>query len=233
MTSKEKECLNLQKVIGYNFKDENLLLEALSHSSYVNERKMLKIRCYERLEFLGDAVLELVSSTLLFNAKEDLNEGQLSKMRASLVCEKALAPCARRIQLGSYILLGHGERMNHGEERDSILCDVIEAVLGAVYLDGGFDAAKTFAENFILNEEAFDAEPVDYKTQLQEIVQASFKENVIYEVVSSSGPDHNKSYEVCVRIADRVYGRGIGSSKKSAEQSAAKETVELLKTGRN
>ena len=229
MIQAEADALKLEEVIGYTFKNKELLLEALSHSSYVNEHKHVKRACYERLEFLGDAVLELSSSTFLFKNFPELSEGELSKFRATLVCEKALAPCARKIQLGSYILLGHGEKLNHGEDRDSMLCDVIEAVIGAIYLDSDFTEADRFISRFILNEDSLlHQDFVDYKTKLQEIVQAASSEHIVYEIVSSSGPDHDKCFEVCVSVGGKTLGTGTGHSRKNAEQNAAKEAIERL-----
>jgi len=232
MTTVEIKAHELEEVIGYRFKDIGLLIEALSHSSYVNEHKNQNFACYERLEFLGDAVLELASSTFLFRHYPDLNEGELSKLRASLVCEKALAPCARKIQLGRYILLGHGEKLNHGEDRDSLLCDVIEAIIGAIYTDSGFEEAGRFIFGFILDGESIThADFVDHKTKFQELVQAHTSEPIVYEIVSTTGPDHSKQFEVEVRVGEQVLGRGIGSSRKSAEQNAAGEAVNTISKG--
>ena len=228
----ETRALELEKVIDYSFRDKALLIEALSHSSYVNEHKKGNASCYERLEFLGDAVLELASSNFLFHHYPGLNEGELSKLRAALVCEKALAPCARKIQLGSYILLGHGEKLNHGEERDSLLCDVIEAVIGAIYTDSGLEEANRFIFRFILDEDSLThLDFIDYKTKFQEIVQANTSEPIVYEIVGTSGPDHSKQFEVEARVGDRTLGRGVGTSRKNAEQIAAKEAINTLSKG--
>jgi ribonuclease-3 len=198
----------------------------------VNEQRKSGTGCYERLEFLGDAVLELASSTFLFHHFPELNEGELSKLRAALVCEKALAPCARKIQLGSYILLGHGEKLSHGEERDSLLCDVMEAIIGAIYTDSGLEEANKFIFSFILNDESLaHLDFVDYKTKFQELVQAHTSEPIVYEIVGTSGPDHSKQFEVEVRIGERTLGRGVGSSRKNAEQVAAKEAMNILSKG--
>ncbi len=230
MIQAEAEALKLEDIIGYTFKDKELLLEALSHSSYINEQKHAKRTCYERLEFLGDAVLELASSTFLFKKYPTLSEGELSKFRATLVCEKALAPCARKIQLGSYILLGRGEKLSHGEDRDSMLCDVIEAVIGAIYLDAGFEEAKKFIFKFILTEDSLiHHDFVDYKTKLQEMIQARTSEHISYEIVNTSGPDHDKQFDVIVSIGGRPVGTGRGHSRKNAEQDAAREAIEHIK----
>jgi ribonuclease-3 len=228
----EKEALRLEEVIGYSFANKSLLIEALSHSSYVNEQRKRNMNCYERLEFLGDAVLELASSTFLFRHFPELNEGELSKLRAALVCEKALAPCARKIQLGSYILLGHGEKMSHGEERDSLLCDVMEAIIGAIYTDSGLEEANRFIFRFILNDDSLrHLDFVDYKTRFQELVQAHTPEPIVYEIVGTSGPDHCKLFEVEARLGDRTLGRGSGTSRKNAEQDAAREAINIFSKG--
>ena len=228
----EQEALRIEEVIGYSFGNKSLLIEALSHSSYVNEQRRGSTNCYERLEFLGDAVLELASSTFLFNHCPELNEGELSKLRAALVCEKALAPCARKIQLGSYILLGHGEKLNHGEERDSLLCDVMEAIIGAIYTDAGLEEANRFIFSFILNDDSLKhLDFIDYKTKFQELVQAHSSEPISYEIVGTSGPDHSKQFEVEVRLGERALGRGAGSSRKNAEQKAAREAINILSKG--
>ena len=228
----EQEALRIEDVIGYSFGNKSLLIEALSHSSYVNEQRKGSTNCYERLEFLGDAVLELASSTFLFHHCPELNEGELSKLRAALVCEKALAPCARKIQLGSYILLGHGEKLNHGEERDSLLCDVMEAIIGAIYTDAGLEEANRFIFSFILNDDSLKhLDFIDYKTKFQELVQAHSSEPILYEIVGTSGPDHSKQFEVEVRLGERTLGRGVGSSRKNAEQDAAREAINILSKG--
>ena len=164
------ELKSLEELIGYSFKNKDYLTLALSHSSYVNELVNQKRQCNERIEFLGDAVLELVSSSYLYKSMPTEKEGELSKRRAALVCEKSLAVVARRIELGRFILLGKGERMNGGAERDSILSDALEAVIGAIYLDGGFGEAEKFVLNFVLD--GTEGEFIDYKTRLQELIQA-------------------------------------------------------------
>lgn len=230
MTNRELESLSLQEVIDYNFENEGLLIEALSHSSYINERKLNTHECYERLEFLGDAVLELVSSEFLFKAHPEMSEGNLSKQRASLVCEKALAPCARRIQLGDYILLGHGEEKNHGNERDSILCDVIEAIIGAIYLDGGFEKAEAFIKRFVLDEMSLKSSITDYKTTLQEYVYSRHLGEIEYKVVSTKGPEHDKIYSVELYVSGALMGTGSGHSMKVAEAAAAAMALDKYKS---
>ena len=215
----------LQQKIDYQFKDENLLFTALTHSSYANEHKLHKIHHNERLEFLGDAVLELVSSEFLFHNNPKLPEGELTKTRASMVCEPALAFCARDLDLGEYLLLGKGEDATGGRKRESVTSDAMEALIGAIYLDGGFANAKEFIHRFILKDLENKKLFFDSKTILQEIVQANFKEVISYHLIGEEGPDHNKIFEVEARIGGKAWGRGKGSSKKSAEQQAAYEAI--------
>ena len=205
----------LEQKIGYVFKDKSLIERALMHSSYTNEKHLKKYECNERLEFLGDAVLELVSSAYLFNEFPKVSEGELTKTRASMVCEPSLAMCARDIGLGDYLLLGKGEEATGGRKRDSITSDAMEALIGAIYLDGGF----------ILTDLEDKKLFYDSKTILQEIVQANMTGNVSYELIDEQGPDHNKIFEVEARIGGKAWGRGKGSSKKSAEQQAAYEAI--------
>ena len=193
----------LQEVIGYQFRDPGLLTHALTHSSYANEKHWDKTRCNERLEFLGDAVREM------------------TKLRASLVCEPTLAYCADVIPLGDYLLLGKGEDLTGGRKRPSVVSDAMEAVIGAIYLDGGLANAKEFIHRFILNDIEHKQLFYDSKTILQEMVQAKYKETLVYELIKEEGPDHNKSFEVCVKIGDEEIGRGLGRTKKAAEQVAA------------
>lgn len=219
----------LEEKIGYNFKDSHLLRHAVTHSSYVNEKHMKKADCNERLEFLGDAVLELISSEYLFFENQTMPEGELTKLRASMVCEKALAFCARDLELGSYLLLGKGEDATGGRFRESITSDALEALIGAIYLDGGFANAKEFILKYILNDLEGKRLFYDSKTILQEIVQSNFKEPVSYELLGEKGPDHNKVFEVAVRIGDDRYGVGFGRTKKAAEQEAAYQSILALR----
>ena len=219
----------LEEKIGYNFKDSHLLRHAVTHSSYVNEKHMKKADCNERLEFLGDAVLELISSEYLFFENQTMPEGELTKLRASMVCEKALAFCARDLELGSYLLLGKGEDATGGRFRESITSDALEALIGAIYLDGGFANAKEFIHRFILTDIEHKQLFFDSKTILQEIVQSNFKEPVSYELLGEKGPDHNKVFEVAVRIGDDRYGVGSGRTKKAAEQEAAYQSILALR----
>ena len=221
----KRNLKELEHRIGYTFQDFALLKKAMSHSSYVNEEHLPKYECNERLEFLGDAVLELVSSEFLFHNNPKLPEGELTKTRASMVCEPSLAMCARDIGLGDYLLLGKGEEATGGRKRDSITSDAMEALIGAIYLDGGFTNAKEFIHHFILTDLEDKKLFYDSKTILQEIVQANMTGNVSYELIDEQGPDHNKIFEVEARIGGKAWGRGKGSSKKSAEQQAAYEAI--------
>ena len=218
----------LEKRIGYYFKDRSLLKRALMHSSYVNEKHLQKYECNERLEFLGDAVLELVSSEFLFFDNETMPEGELTKSRASMVCEPSLAFCAREIELGEFLLLGKGEDATGGRKRDSITSDALEALIGAIYLDGGFASAKEFVHKFVLNDLENKKLFYDSKTILQEIVQANFGHPISYKLLGEEGPDHNKSFHVVVSIGNVEYGSGKGRTKKAAEQEAAYQTILML-----
>lgn len=211
----------LQGKIGYSFKDSSLLTLAMSHSSYANEKHLSKLGCNERLEFLGDAVLEIVSSDFLFHRFPDMPEGDLTKTRASMVCEPTLAYCAEQIDLGSYLLLGKGEDATGGRTRNSVVSDAMEALIGAIYLDGGFTSAKEFILNFVLNDMEHKKLFYDSKTILQEIVQGHTDETLTYVLLKEEGPDHNKSFEVSAMLDGQEIGRGIGRTKKSAEQRAA------------
>ena len=219
----------LEKKISYSFSDEGLLKHAMTHSSYVNEKRLKKTDCNERLEFLGDAVLELVSSEYLFFENPKMPEGELTKLRASMVCEKALAFCARDLDLGDFLLLGKGEDATGGRKRDSITSDALEALIGAIYLDGGFANAKEFILNHVLNDLEGKRLFYDSNTILQELVQGNSEKRICYELVGEVGPDHNKSFQVEVRIGDTTYGQGIGRTKKAAEQEAAYQAILKLK----
>ena len=220
----------LEKKIGYTFENHKLLERAMMHSSYTNEKHLEKYRCNERLEFLGDAVLELISSEYLFGELPRVSEGELTKTRASMVCEPSLAMCARDIDLGSYLLLGKGEEATGGRMRDSITSDAMEALIGAIYLDGGFTSAKEFIHRFILTDLEDKKLFYDSKTILQEIVQANKAGNITYELVGEEGPDHNKTFEVRVRIGGQPYGSGKGRSKKAAEQKAAYQAIIMYRS---
>lgn len=218
----------LEKKTGHKFKDIHYLQTAVTHSSYANERGR-ETGCNERQEFLGDAVLSVVVSDHLYRSTH-LSEGDLTKLRASLVCEKSLCGFARSISLGSFLLLGKGEENTGGTDRPSILADAFEAVIAAVYLDGGMEAARGFVIPFV--ESTMESERSksfeDYKTLLQEIVQKNPQEVLSYVLTDESGPDHDKRFEVEVRLNSNVIGRGVGRSKKAAEQLAAREALKLM-----
>lgn len=226
----EDKLKELEKRIGYKFQDFSLLKHALMHSSYTNEKHLPKYQCNERLEFLGDAVLELVSSEFLFLENPKEPEGKLTKTRASMVCEPSLAFCARDIELGSYLLLGKGEEATGGRTRESVTSDAMEALIGAIYLDGGFANAKEFIDRFILNDIENKQLFYDSKTTLQEIVQGSYDDDVRYELVKEEGPDHNKSFYVHALLGSTVLGEGTGHTKKAAEQQAAYCAIKKLKS---
>ena len=219
----------LQDKIGYKFTEEKLLRQAVTHSSFANEKHLKKHSDNERLEFLGDAVLEIVSSEFLYKSYPKKSEGDLTKFRASLVCEPTLALCTREIDLGKYLYLGKGEDLNGGRMRNSILSDALEAVIGAIYLDGGFENAKKFIHRFILTDIEHKKLFYDCKTSLQEVIQGHYEEELNYRLVSEEGPDHDKKFSVEARIGEKVIGRGIGHTKKAAEQEAAYQALLLLK----
>ena len=223
-----QELRLLEEKIGYTFNDRHLLKKAMIHSSYANEQHLPKYECNERLEFLGDAVLELISSEFLFYEYKKMPEGELTKTRASMVCEQALAFCAKEIQLGTYLLLGKGEEATGGRKRDSITSDALEALIGAIYIDGGFANAKEFVLKFVLNDLEHKKLFYDSKTILQEIVQANFTEGISYHLVGEEGPDHDKSFQVVVKIGEEGYGSGKGRTKKAAEQKAAYQAILTL-----
>lgn len=210
----------LEEKIGYRFKDRELLRQALTHSSFTNEQRINRQKNYERLEFLGDAVLELASSKFFFLNNEDMTEGQMTKMRSSMVCEPALAFCAKDLNLGEYIFLGKGEEATGGRERDSIVSDVMEALIGAIYLDSGFEEAEKFILQFVLSDLESKQLFYDSKTLLQEKVQKK-GQSLRYELAGESGPDHDKQFTVEAYIDDKPISRGTGRTKKSAEQQAA------------
>lgn len=210
--------------IKYTFKNKSLLELALTHSSYANESRV-HIEYNERLEFLGDAVLQLVTSEKLYKENPNMPEGKMSKQRAALVCEDALANYSKQIDMGRFLLLGKGEENTGGRERPSILADAFEAVIGAIFLDGGIDNAKKFILRF-LDDKGLHLQ--DYKTLLQEIIQKNPGERLSYVVVAEDGPDHNKSFTVEVKLNSNSIGTGFGKSKKAAEQQAAKEALELM-----
>ena len=219
----------LEENLRYEYKNKKLLINALTHSSYANEARD-GVSSNERLEFLGDSVLSIVVSEYIYKEFNNLPEGELTKLRASLVCEKSLCQFSRELDLGKYLRLGKGEDKGGGRERDSILADAFEAVLAAMYLDGGFNVAKKHVMRFIKNELKHTDDEVfkDYKTALQEIIQKNPEESVTYILTKESGPDHNKVFEVEVRLNSNTIGKGVGKNKKQAEQSAAKEALRLM-----
>ena len=226
---KESDIRLLEKNIGYKFNNLNYLKTALTHSSYANESK-LKIDSNERLEFLGDAVLSIVVSDYIFSHCPDFPEGDLTKLRASLVCEKSLCKFSKSLNVGDFLKLSHGESNSDGAKRPSILADAFEAFIAAIYLDGGLDNAKNFILKFVIPDirnpklNTFK----DYKTQLQEIVQQNHEEIIKYVLTNQTGPDHDKRFWVEVCLNNNVIGKGNGKSKKEAEQQAAREALELM-----
>ena len=220
---------DLEKAIGYRFKNITLLQNALTHSSYANEFWRDSLRSNERLEFLGDSILGMVVAEYLYRTFPERLEGELTRMRADMVCERALAKVANRLSLGEHLLLGNGEEQGGGRERASILADAVESVIAACFLDGGMDAARKLIETFILCEVPVTRlSNVDYKTAFQERVQQKKDQTITYRLVGESGPDHDKTFQVEVLLNGRVVGTGDGSSKKRAEQDAARSAMEQL-----
>lgn len=211
----------LEQKIGYQYKNKKLLRQAMTHTSFTNEQKINKLQSYERIEFLGDAVLEMISSEFFYFTYPDLPEGQLTKLRASSVCEQALAITARQLELGNYMLFGKGEEMTGGRDRDSIIADAVEAVIGSIYLDGGIEPAKQFILRFVLNDLEKKQLFYDAKSILQERVQTDKSGEICYELIGEDGPDHDKIFKVQLLINKEVVGHGEGRSKKLAEQQAA------------
>ena len=225
-----RDLKELEVRIGYTFRQKKLLRQAMIHSSFANEHHIDKLNCNERLEFLGDAVLEVVSSDFLYWQYPDKPEGELTKIRASLVCEPTLAYCASEIGLGAYLFLGRGEEATGGRSRDSVVSDAMEALIGAIYLDGGFANAKEFVHQFVLNDLEHKQLFYDSKTILQEIVQAGEGGQLLeYEILKEDGPDHRKVFEVMAVLNGEEIGRGSGRTKKAAEQVAAYRGILKLK----
>ena len=222
---------DLEAAIGYRFKNISLLQNALAHSSYANERWHSSLMSNERLEFLGDSILGMLVADHLYRNLPDGPEGELTRMRADMVCERALAAVAGKIGLGEHLLLGKGEEAGGGRGRDSILADAVESVIAASYLDGGMEAAKQFVDRFVLvNVPHAKLHNRDYKTTLQELVQQKKNQTISYVLVGESGPDHDKQFVVQLLINAKVAGVGTGSSKKRAEQDAARAALEAMKT---
>lgn len=221
----KESAKNFEKVIGYKFSDINKLVIALTHSSYANEKRMPKTKCNERMEFLGDAVLELVMSEYLFESMKNVQEGELTRKRASIVCEQTLDLCAREIGLEKYIFLGHGEELTGGRKRASIVSDAFEAVIGAIYLDGGFTNAKEFIAKFVIDGIEEKTLFYDSKTILQEMVQGRGLGEIRYELAGENGPEHDKTFEVELYVADNRISTGRGHTKKNAQQQAAYKAI--------
>lgn len=228
----EQELSSLEDELGYQFKNIGLFREALQHSSYVNEQRDLDLQDNERLEFLGDAVLDLVITHILMEQFPKTREGDLSRMRATIVNESQLSLVAQRLNLGQHLLLGRGEAQSNGQEKKSILADALEAVIAAVYLDGGLQAGfevigRQFSEMISHVRDRLAEE--DFKSRLQELVQVQFKRIPDYKIVAESGPDHDKTFEVRLSIGNSLTTHGTGKSKKAAEQAAAEVAIEKLK----
>ena len=221
----------LEKKLNYTFRDRGLLSEALSHSSYANEHRSAHLRSNERLEFLGDSVLGFVTAEFLFTQHPDLQEGDLTRIRAALVCEQSLYEVARKLDLGRYLKLGRGEESGGGRQRTSILADATEAVFAAVYLDGGIGAASDLIHRCLLDaekEEVVEERRRDYKTALQELVQRQADQVLTYHMTGEAGPDHDKTFQAEVQLNGSAVGTGSGHSKKEAEQAAAKAALETM-----
>lgn len=221
-----------EEIIGYRFADKELLITALSHSSYANEKRNQKIICNERLEFLGDSVLSLIVSRYLFENYKSLPEGELTKVRAQIVCERSLHECAQNIELGNFILLGKGEELTGGRTRASILADAYEALIASIYLDSDLETVREWLLGQLYDTIGLSVSGKsfkDYKTLLQEEIQARGEINISYKIIGESGPDHKKIFSVNVLIDGKLSGSGEGSSKKNAEQNAAKSALERLK----
>ena len=220
---------DLETAIGYHFKNIQLLQNALTHSSYANERWHNSLLSNERLEFLGDSVLGMLVAEYLYSNFPNRPEGELTRMRADMVCEQTLAAAANRIGIGDHLLLGHGEEQGGGRKRNSILADAMESVIAACFLDGGMDAALKVVQQFILVEvPVTKLHNADYKTKLQELVQQKKNQVLTYRLTGQSGPDHDKQFDVEVSLNGQVIGTGSGSSKKRAEQMAARSAIEKL-----
>jgi ribonuclease III, bacterial len=231
-TINEYNISHLEDIIGYNFKDKSVIFTAITHSSYANEKKAKKLKYNERLEFLGDSVLSLVISEHLFKMYPNLPEGELSVTRSKIVCENSLSKCAMDISLGKFLLLGKGEELSGGREKISLLSDAFEALIGAVYIDGGFETTREFVYKYMekIIKSCIEGKLFyDYKTQLQELVQQNGEQHIAYSVINQFGPDHNKTFVTEVKINEVAHGQGKGHSKKEAEQNAAKDALNKLK----
>ena len=231
LSKTDKRIDNLQKTIKYYFKKIDLLYTALSHPSYAHENNLPHYKSNQRLEFLGDAVLGLTVSEIIYNEYPNFPEGRMTKVRANVVCESTLARIARDVLLGEFLYLGKGEEATGGRKRTSILADALEALIGAIYIDGGIEQAKQFVKNYFYNEIKDTIQKQnykDYKFTLQELTQRDNKEKLYYEVIGESGPDHDKIFTVHVKFHNKILGKGKGKSKKEAEQAAAKSALKDL-----
>lgn len=229
MEDLKEKLEELQKSAGYVFKNIDNLILALTHSSYANESRKKKLNSNERLEFLGDAILNTVISESLYNAAHDLSEGEMTKIRASIVCEPSLTKCANNLELGKYLLLGKGEELTGGRVRMSILSDAFEALIGAIYIDGGMNSVREFIRRQmgdLISDSIKGDMLLDYKTHLQEIMQKNPENKISYELIGEKGPDHSKVFITQVKVGDKVMGTGQGRSKKESEQNAARAALE-------
>ena len=225
----QTDIYEFEQKIGYTFKNKELLYQAFTHSSLVNEQKINKKPDYERLEFLGDAVLEMISSAFLYKTYPDKKEGEMSKIRASLVCEPALAYCSEQLDVKKYIQLGKGEEATGGRNKESIIADVMEAIIGALFLDGGIEESKRFIDTYVLTNADSMQMFSDSKSILQELAQGQNLGSIRYEICGESGPEHDKIFEVRVFVGDKNFGEGTGKTKKAAEQKAAYQALLVLK----
>ena len=232
MKSNNLNIDKIESIIGYTFKNKKLVQLALSHSSYANEKKGGHLDSYERLEFLGDSIVSIIVSEYLYINYPTLPEGELTRIRAIVVCESTFCGCVKKLEIGSHLLLGKGEERTGGRERVSILADIFEAIIGAIYLDGCFEDAKSFTLSHlksIIESAVSGTVFMDYKTQLQEILQKTNTAQISYIIEKETGPDHNKEFLIQVINNNKILGRGNGKSKKEAEQNAAKEALDKLK----
>jgi ribonuclease-3 len=232
ISKERKERLaELERKIGYCFNKKYLLNRAVTHSSYANQLGLPYVEHNERLEFLGDSVLSMIVSQYIFRNCKDLAEGQLTRIRANIVCEQSLYEAADKINLGRFLLISKGEEMTGGRTRISILADAFEAIIAAIYLDGGINKAKPFVLNNLKNiiKQAIQNKIIsDYKSFIQEYLQKSNQGKISYKLLSEAGPDHSKIFEMAIMLDDRVLGSGSGNSKKEAQQAAAKDAIEKL-----
>ncbi len=227
-----KDLTFLEEKIGYVFNDKKLIKTALSHSSYVNESNSNRSVDNERLEFLGDAVLELVMSEYIYKENPDWKEGKMTKKRAAMVCEESLFASAKVIDLGDYLFLGRGEEATGGRQKSSVLSDAFESLIAAIFLDGGIENAKSFIYKYLINIYSEKCVSGDHKTILQEYVQARHMGKIIYELESEEGPDHNRVFTYSVYVGEKKLATGTGNSKKAAQRSAAATACDVLKKGK-